>query len=222
MVKNKGFSLIELLVALAIMSFTLIIMTQGYSFFMQRWNKELGNFDLALKNTKSLITTKRLVEGIYPFIVRDTDQSPVIFFEGDEEGLVAVTTRSLFSGDLPTIFRLSINQAEDFSYQLIYEEHPAKVDEAFTRLSQPRLFSKKVVLIESLDFVQFSYFGFENIDEKNNVSSKQWWRSFNALSRNIMPERLSIKYGILGEEHSLQIRLTEFDSRVMVQFSESF
>ncbi len=222
MVRNRGFSLVELLVALAIMSFTLIIMTQGYSFFMQRWGNELGNFDASAKNTKSLIMAKRLIEGIYPFIIRDEENNPIIFFEGDDEGLVAVSTRSLFSGGLPTIFRLSINQAEDFSYQLIYEEHPAKVGEAFTHLSQRRTFSKKVVLIEQLDYVQFSYFGFENIDEKNNVSPKRWWTSFNALNRNIMPERLSVKLGLSGKEQNLQVKLTEFDSRVMVQFSESF
>ncbi|REL30231.1 prepilin-type N-terminal cleavage/methylation domain-containing protein [Thalassotalea euphylliae] len=222
MVKSKGFSLVELLVALTIMSFTLIIMTQGYTFFIERWGKELGNFDDSAKTMKSLLLTRRLVESIYPFIVRAEKNEPVIFFEGDNQGLVAITTKSLYSQELPTIFRLSLKQQEDLSYALIYEEQPANNAQAFTHMSQRRKFSKTTVLLEKLEFLEFSYFGHENIDEKNSARPMRWWTSFNALNRRVMPQRLNIKFGLLGAEQNLQVKLTEIDSRVLVQFSESF
>jgi len=222
MVNNRGFSLIELMVALAIMSFTLLIATQGYSFFMQRWQHELGEFDSIMKQAKNLALVEQVLKGTYPFVIRNEQEEPMLYFEGDKDGMVAVTTKALYKDGTPTVFRFSIEQKEDFTYSLVYEESKANKQRAFTHNNQAIDFERKLLLLTDVDFIEFSYFGYENRESRNDLGNKVWWSTFNSLNRLIMPEQVNIKFGKNGTEQSIDIPISQLEPGAMVLFYDTF
>jgi prepilin-type N-terminal cleavage/methylation domain-containing protein len=52
--KAKGFTLIELMISMTILSLLLFTGSYTYSLMSQRWNKELGEFSHSAKQAKHL------------------------------------------------------------------------------------------------------------------------------------------------------------------------
>ena len=188
---RNGFSLIELLVAMAIMSMTIMIASLGYSFYMQRWQKNLGAFDESALNAKKLMLIKQSITGTYPYILRDANGQSSIYFEGNEDGLIAVTTKSFFQSQTPFIMRLSIMQNEDLSFRLTYEDVNIS-DLPITSITQQFEFSSKIILLTDMKDIKFSYYGAEDFSSLINNGNLEWWKTFNALNRKILPHSIAI------------------------------
>lgn len=218
-IKSKGFSLIELLVAMAIMSMTIMISSMGYSFFMKRWDGEIGQFDNTATFAKKLILTKNAVSGIYPYIVTDTNDQPGVYFEGIEDGIVGVTSRSFFSYGKPAVFKLQLRQNNNFLFDLIYEESPLD-NKPLISLTQNIVYRHKVTLLSQVDDLKFSYYGTRDNQQKLR-SEKQWWQSFNSFSRKILPEIVRISFIYQGKQEDFDFSLSQVDPRILVLFNEN-
>lgn len=217
---SLGFSLIELLVAMAITSMTLMISSMGYSFFMKRWDGQLGQFDNTARFAKKLMLAEQTLSGIYPHIVHDNNGDVAIYFEGNEDGLVALTKRSLFYPEHPTAIRLSIRQDSDFKYNLVYEEAPF-VDVPFVHLSQAVNFSREIVLLSGLDDIKFSYYSHANLTAKSNNRPPKWWQTHNGLARKLTPMTIRISFGFEGKVQRIDFKLSPSDTRLLNLFNEN-
>jgi len=217
--RSKGFSLIELLVAMAIMSMTLLISSMGYSFFMDRWQKNLGVFDLSAGTAKKLLLTKYTILGISPYILRDSNNNAVIYFEGNEDGLVGVTTRSFFNSDIPSVIRFSLKQQDDFTFHLLYEESPM-LGPPLTTIKQTIEYKRKVILLENLTDIKFSYYGNKDLGHYINGGEKIWWQSFNSLNRKLLPQSIRISFVIKGQEERLEFPMSQVDTRMLALFDD--
>ncbi|MDG1750744.1 MAG: prepilin-type N-terminal cleavage/methylation domain-containing protein [Thalassotalea sp.] len=218
----KGFSLIELLVALAIMSMTLLISSLGYSFFMDRWQKSLGIFDQSANTAKKLLLTKHSILGIYPYILRDKNHVASIYFEGNEDGFIGITTRSFFYRDTPSVVRFSLMQQEDFTYQLHYEEEPIAKN-PITIIKQNINFKRRVVLLDGILDVKFHYYGHKNLSSKVAGSeNKVWWQSFNGFNRKILPDAIRLSFVYHDKQETIEIPLSQVDTRILALFDDNF
>ena len=214
---RNGFSLIELLVAMAIMSMTIMIASLGYSFYMQRWQKNLGAFDESALNAKKLMLIKQSITGTYPYILRDANGQSSIYFEGNEDGLIAVTTKSFFQSQTPFIMRLSIMQNEDLSFRLTYEDVNIS-DLPITSITQQFEFSSKIILLTDMKDIKFSYYGAEDFSSLINNGNLEWWKTFNALNRKILPHSIAISFLYKGQTEKITFPVSQVDSRILALF----
>ncbi len=216
-----GFSLIEMLIAMAIMSMTLLISSLGYSFFMEKWQGNLGRFDNSVLLAKKLMLTRQALSGLLPYILRDQNNQTVIYFEGNQDSLVGVTARAFYSPKTPSVFRFNIVQADDFSYSLVYEE-ASLAQSPLVSLKQPINYRHKIVLFTNLSDIKFSYYGYKNDTDRINGVKQEWWQSFNALSRRLLPATIRISFILDDQQEQFEFPVAQIDPRLLVLFNDRF
>ncbi|PHS21100.1 MAG: hypothetical protein COA85_13375 [Robiginitomaculum sp.] len=208
--RQQGFTLIELMISISILSMLLFTGSYAYSLMSTRWNKELGHFSVSAKNTKNLEVLQRLLEGVQSFVVVDNKKVPSFFFIGDNTSLLAVSRAGLFSGKYPEIFRLTTIEKPNGLVDLVYQSASTE-NVLLTGTEQSIDFTKKLTLFSNLDSVSFNYFGWSHLYEKNALVSEkkyknkkpQWFERFSGIDNEIMPEKFNIT--LYKKEKSLVI-----------------
>lgn len=211
---QKGFTLIELMIAISILSLLLFTGAYSYSLMSERWGKELGQFSNSAKTTKNLALIQGLLTGVTPFVVVDKKRKPSFFFIGANDSLLAVSNIGLFSNNYPEIFRLTTLKKENGLVDLIYQsESTERV--LLTGTEQSIEFNKKIILFSDLNSVEFSYFGWKNIFIKNyrteTGAQKKWFNNFSGIDKQLMPSLITLELIKDGKSLSFPIFL-ESDS----------
>lgn len=194
----KGFSLVEILVSMVILSAVILISNQAFSFFSNKWNGQLGRFDSVFGQARLNIVIDDVIRNTIPYIVTTTEGYG-LYFEGNRNGFVAVSSSSLADPDTPAVFRLSAIQQSDFSFVLQYEEAP--MSHAVLRTNQDAVnFNEAVILQTNIDDIQFEYYGLaaiENSQENSQDNSARdlvWEHSFNGIEKHEHPKKLRLFY----------------------------
>lgn len=202
--KNYGFTLIELMIAISILSLLLFTGSYSYSIISERWNKELGNYSKSSNDIKNLERTQRLLEGIQPFVVVDSKSKPSFFFIGDKDSLLAVSRAGLFSNEFPEVFRFTSIKNKNNLFDLVYQ---SRSTEGFLLLGteQSIEFTNQITLFENLDSIVFNYFGWSSITVKNFSSNEgqqpKWFDKFSGIDNQLMPDKIIIS--LVREESTL-------------------
>jgi len=211
---QKGFTLIELMIAISILSLLLFTGAYSYSLMSERWNKELGQFSTSAKVAKNLDLLQRLLTGVSPFVVVDNKRKPSFFFIGASDSLLAVSNTGLFSNNYPEIFRLTSLEKENGLIDLIYQSESTE-NVLLTGTAQSIDFAKEIILFSDLDSVSFSYFGWENIFVKNSRSEtgfkQKWQNSYSGIDKQLIPNLFTLVLVKGGESLSFPVIL-EADS----------
>jgi len=206
---KNGFTLIELMIAISILTLLLFTGAYSYSLMSERWNKELGQFSSTAKTAKHLELLQRLAEGVQPYVVVDDKKKPLLFFIGNKTSLLAVSRAGLFSDEFPEIFRLTTVEKENGKVDFIYQSASTK-NILLTGTNQELTFDKKLVLFSDLDKVMFSYYGWTHLYIKNsietNVKKPQWFERYSGIDNQLMPEKYMIT--LIKEGASLTIPIT--------------
>ncbi|WP_448246061.1 PilW family protein [Thalassotalea agariperforans] len=201
MKRNQGFTLVEMLVSMVLLSMVLLIASGAYSLFSDRWNGRLGHFNQSMKTAKQLILVQESLKSIISYVVTNKTKEPSLYFEGNRNGFVAVTLRSLFNPETAAVIRLQVIQNEDFSYQLIYQES-TMVEQLLINLEQPINFGDPIVLFDKLKDVNFQYFGWPSTESKywtpdsplEEPSPQAWFDEYNSLEIKLQPEQIKIMF----------------------------
>lgn len=203
---SKGFTLIELMIAITILSLLLFTGSFSYSLMSERWNKELGQFSQSAKQAKNLELLQRLLEGVQPYVVVDKNKKPSFFFIGDNNSLLGVSRSGLFETEYPVIFRLTANVKESGTVDLVYQSASTK-NILLIGTDQSIEFTKQVVLFTGLDKVEFSYYGWSHLYEKSaeikNSNNQRWYERFSGIDNQLMPEKYSVT--LIKDEQKLSI-----------------
>jgi len=229
--ENKGFTLIELMIAISILTLLLFIGSYSYSLMSERWNKELGQFSQSSKIAKNIELLQRLLEGTQPYVVVDKNKKPSFFFIGGVDSLLAVSRSGLFSGkfseesseQFPEIFRLTTLEKENDKVDFVYQSVSTK-SILLLGTEQEVNFDKQIVLFSNLDSVQFNYFGWDHLYEKNSMDTRknkaQWSNSYSGINNLLMPEKYTITLIKLGLELTIPITLEEKPERWLAPYFE--
>lgn len=223
----KGFTLVEMLVSMVLLSMVLLIASSAYALFSERWDGRLGHFNQSVKQAKQLILVQEAVKSVVSYVVTDDKEQPKIYFEGNRNGFVAVTLRSLFAPDVSAVIRIQVLQKPDFSYQLIYQESSMS-QRLLIKAKQPLEFSEAIVLYDNLIAVDFQYLGWPSLENKYwqaesataERQEKAWFNDYNSLERNVQPEQVKITFTTEEGDFMLVMKLSDSVPNSLARYTE--
>ena len=209
---QKGFTLIEMLVTMVLLSSIVLIGSNAYSLFSKRWDGQLGKFDQATQNVRDLMLVHEVLDTMTPYIVSGSDNKPGIFFEGNLNGFVGVSTKSVFDKQYQSVVRLSVAQRSDFTFDVVYEESPMIAD-VLRSTQEPLQFSQSLTLFRGVNAPKFEYFGWSSIEDKFGVEDlsapkpPQWLPSYNAMNLPFAPEKVRFMFETEEGQYELRANL---------------
>jgi prepilin-type N-terminal cleavage/methylation domain-containing protein len=215
--RASGFTLIEMLVSMALLSLIIMIASGAYALFNQNWHGRLGHFNQTSNLTRHLILVQESLSSIMPYVVFNKDQLPRLYFEGNRNGFVAVASRSVFNPKYAAVIRMQAIQNQDFTYSLIYQEWPMEHG-VLINTTQEIPFGKPLLLFDKLSSIEFNYYGWPSLgdqvwsaDGNSDIARnpQDWFSDFNSLERMVHPEQISISFINSQGEFKLQTRLTD-------------
>ncbi|WP_144213628.1 PilW family protein [Shewanella donghaensis] len=193
-----GFSLVELLVALTIMSLTMLVGSYAFSTFSNKWGEDIGRFNETFSKAKQTTLLPRVLRGVFPYVVQNADGNGRIYFEGNSDGFVGVVQNAMYDTSTPAVIRFSVNQESNFTYSLLYEEWLMN-ERVFTSLEQDFEFNHGFTVMDNYSDIQFEYFGWYSNEVKGRVATppigiedRGWYKDYNSLEKGMLPEKIKI------------------------------
>jgi prepilin-type N-terminal cleavage/methylation domain-containing protein len=201
--QQRGFTLIELLVSTTILAAVLYTAAFAYSLFAGAWDKGSSDFDKAFREARVKFLMQRVLSDIRPFLAQDARGRQGLYFEGDVQGFVGVSSRSLNYPKVPAVVRLSARQEEDFTLTLIYEEAPL-LNKFTLEFGEVLEFNSPIEVESGLSEITFKYFGIAQGDgvggsADNFISPEpRWLGSYNAYLSNKQPLAIQVEWRHFG------------------------
>ena len=193
----KGFSLVELLVSMVLLSTIVLLASYSFGQFSKYWDGRLGDFDQSFTDLRNSWLLEDIVSNVHPYGVINEAGSARFYFEGNINGFVAVASESISRTDMPAVIRLSLLQTSDQTFDLIYEEAPMSSG-AVTRLTSQINFYEPVILFSSLVNPKFSYFGPEprqrERDGQDMGQRDVWADAYNGAVTTKHPKRIQLQW----------------------------
>ncbi len=203
-INNKGFTLIEVLIATIILTGIIYLAAISYSVFLDTWGREIAADKGTLDRYRKQALLRASLESIYDYYVTDpADEKKGIyypFFKGTATSMEFVTLSSVFYGDVPAVARLEVvrGQAEPEAGELCrltYEEAP--LDRNYVKYAGSSIrFKRSMVVYEGYQACRFRYFGewkTKFIPEKNGFeTSYRWQNTFFGKERQTIPEKVEM------------------------------
>ena len=193
----KGFSLVELLVSMVLLSILVMLSTYSYLQFSRYWDGRLGNFDQAFSRLRNGWLLDDVLRNVHPYVVKNSETIPKFYFEGNLNGFVAVSVESLSEVDTVAVVRLSLIQNADLTFDLIYEEAPMKFATLGQLTEQPN-FLPPVTLLSDLNNAQFNYYGTQKPKNDSqaidNTEVNEWTNVYNSAVTGYHPKKVSLRW----------------------------
>ena len=194
----RGFTLIELLITMALLSMIILIGSSAFGMFGQRWDGRLGQFDATMRSTQNIMLVQDVLSSLMPYVAYNDNGKPVIYFEGNRNGFVAVSSKSIYSDKNFAVVRFSVRQIDDLHYDVLYEEAPMD-DDILVSINQPLAFTRPMVLFESVYDPLFQYYGWADVQQRetenaSDVVPPKWLDRYNALDALFAPLKASLQF----------------------------
>jgi len=151
-----GFTLIEVVLSLALTAMLLSLLSTGMYAVMNDWENDTAALDASLDETVAILQLERALQGAFPHSYRDVNSlGRLVYFQGEDDTLSWVSTVSPQRSGGLTAWRLESVDDEGVSLQLA----PAKSDDPTARLQNtepvlllPQYTARFRYLYEELDF----------------------------------------------------------------------
>lgn len=196
----RGFSLLEMLVAVVVLSIVIGIATYGYALFIRQWDGHLGRFDEAQAQYQRLDWLTAALEDTLPYLVRDDQDEIGFYFLGRDEGLTLVTMSPIFNTGDPALIRVFREPAEGDTWRLVYEEAPF-AGTVLTRANQRMEFRHRLVIARGVPRPVFRYFGWADLQSRlmageSPADDRGWFDEYDGLLRRYHPEKIELRFGM--------------------------
>ena len=220
--KSRGFTLIELLVSMSLLSMVVLVGASAFGLFAQRWDGRLGSFDTTMRNAQNRMLVQDVLESLVPYVAYDRAGRPIIYFEGNRNGFVGVSSKSIFSyGDFAVV-RFSVRQNRDLRYDVLYEEWPMDRD-LLVSLEQPLAFSPPITLFSDVSDPVFRYFGWpdiaETVAEEFVIVPPRWSEQYDAVVAVFAPLKADLSFVTDTGEYRIAATLTETKSGLLGRYT---
>ena len=195
----KGFSLLEMLVAVVVLSMVIGISTYAYAMFIRQWDGRLGRFDEAQAQYQRLEWLAAALEDTLPYVVRDDEGELGFYFLGRDEGLTLVTMSPIFGVGEPAMIRVFREPDEGDAWRLVYEEAPF-AGILLAHADQRMEFRHRLVIARGLPVPVFRYFGWADLRSRVTVgeslsAERLWFDEYDGLVRQFHPGKIELRLG---------------------------
>lgn len=216
----RGFSLLEMLVSVAVLSIVIGISTYAYSMFMRQWDGHLGRFDEAQAQYQRLEWLDAALEDTLPYAVRDDQGATGFYFLGRDEGLTLVTMSPIFAVGEPALIRVFREAEDDGAWRLVYEEAPF-AGTLLARADQRMEFRHRLVIARGLPRPEFRYFGWSDQESRLTIdespgAERSWFDDYDGMLRHYHPEKIELRLGREAAVFDVPVRV----DAVAVTYSE--
>jgi len=197
--KLGGFSLLELLVSMAVLSLVIGLATYAYAMVTRQWDGHLGRYDAAQSQYQRQEWLAAALEDTLPYLVQDDQGEPGFYFLGREEGLTLVTLSPIFGVGEPALIRVFREVDNEGSWQLVYEEAPF-AGSVLVRADQRMNFRHRLVIARGLPRPVFRYFGWAELASRlafgaAEVADRGWFDEYDGMQRRYHPEKIEVRLG---------------------------
>ncbi|MBR1241921.1 prepilin-type N-terminal cleavage/methylation domain-containing protein [Bradyrhizobium sp. AUGA SZCCT0274] len=177
---EAGFTLVELLVGLALFSLLVTLLFGNIRFGLHAWQKGGANAELFERSMISQDLLRRMIGNLYPMSLGGGAVQSRIDFDGTKEAIS-------FLGNAPTVasgggryrFKIVIERRQDQS-DLVLTSRPELADPQDTSMAASTL------LLQGIERAEFSYFG-----EAGSERSLQW--NDNWANRGDIPKLVRVR-----------------------------
>lgn len=208
--KNKGFTLIELMLATSLLMMVLFSGYYAYSLYTQKWQKRVDVFWQGTQHAIGVDTLQKVVASAIPYVVKNEDDRSEIYFSGDAEQLEFVTGSPIFSNEAALV-NISVEPVGN-TKQLVYREK-SLVDFVLINTNQTlnkdeSFWDVSTILVSSFNELEFSYHGWlsfsdavrfvnaESSIEERNPPEQAWYSIHQQQTVRILPENVKILFSI--------------------------
>lgn len=198
--KQQGFTLIETLISMVLLSMIMLVGSMSFSTFSSKWQNNLGNFDSKITEVKMQFLLQKTLQSTANYLAKEVkNNEPYYFFHGNSQELFFVSNNPIFSENSQAMIRLSVefNLTDNTSY-ILYQEAPMNNKILLKKESAPS-FSNQTVLLKSKKNIRFNYFGWKNTSERmdaveNTEITPSWVKSYDGSISGIMPLAINISW----------------------------
>lgn len=195
----RGFSLLEMLVAVAVLSMVIGVSTYAYAMFIRQWDGHLGRFDEAQAQYQRLEWLAAALQDTLPYVVKDEQGALGFYFLGRDEGLTLVSMSPIFAIGEPALIRVLREPDAEDTWQLVYEEAPF-AGTLLARADQRMKFRHRLVIAHGLPRLTFRYYGWSDLQARLLGGESQdyvrsWFVEYDGLQRRFHPDKVEVRLG---------------------------
>ena len=208
---NKGFTLLEVLIAMVISSMLLAALMQAYAMLTQGWETRFDAFSDTLSAARKQHLLQRSIETMAPYNPPSGNapeargrvkEGPL--FVGRERRMDWVTTMPVFGNDM-TVARLALKEMADGTQAWVYAEATRQQMADIASASDWSAVEDRSWLIRApVEDEVLRYYGVESLDrlirrspesgrrDQQGPEQAQWYDQYNASETQMLPRRVKI------------------------------
>jgi prepilin-type N-terminal cleavage/methylation domain-containing protein len=224
-----GFTLLEVLIATALLSVVIFLTTLSYSMILDVWAQKKIVGQNTLTNYRSHLLVRFALESVYDYYVTDPmNETKGLYyplFRGERDMLEFVTLSAVFSKGVPAVARVRLaKQAGNAPehYQLLYEEAP--LDSTYVRYRDALPpYRRSLVIYPKVEQFSMRYFGEWEarwVREREDFEMvSKWQDTFSGEEKQTIPEIIELTVRTAEEETTLvyQVRANNIHKRSFFQ-----
>ncbi len=196
---ERGFTLIEVLVATAILTIMIYLALTAYSFFGESWRKGRLSDTRSLELYRNHVLCRSAVESICDYYVTDpTNEFNGVYwpyFIGTDNSAAFVTLSSVFVKGVSASARIRIVETPSGTRNVVYEETPLLHQYIRYEDSVPE-YVHQIVLFENVKAFHIRYYGaWEsrfNDATQDFVTEYRWLTEYYGKDRKATPEIIEL------------------------------
>ncbi|HET8816651.1 MAG TPA: prepilin-type N-terminal cleavage/methylation domain-containing protein [Pseudidiomarina sp.] len=199
--RQHGFTLVETLISLVLISLVMLSAAMAYQYFTQNWQRNQSNFLDVRENYRTWQLVHQVTDAIYPKVVFDDNQVPGFYFLGRDDGFTGVASISAQDPSTSAVFRIFREPNQNNGFRLVYEEATLG-QQALQRAGQTLPFNFRRILIENAASISFRYQGWQNIAVRSRaiaaegfeerIATPEWFSDYDGMERSLHPLAIEI------------------------------
>lgn len=205
--KQRGFTLIEVLISGAILTALIALSTLTFSYFSSQYSKVSQQTAQGMFQAKNVLRLSKAMEAVLDYYVKDQVLDNRLVFALSENRLYGVTAAPISGSGETSLFELSVVATDDAPFQLQYREWSLLGRNLYQLSQVPRLLQSEsdyVLLMQtSAQKPKFevlsarsmnNYAGIDvaNIQADAYHTRLFWFEAIDAAETRILPIRLRI------------------------------
>jgi type II secretory pathway component PulJ len=213
----EGLSLVELLIAVAILTMLIGLGTVSFSLFTSKWDALENAYQSRAADLRRVTLLHESLKAAVPLRV-SSDRGVGYYFLGDSLGFTFVSERPIFSRGSSAVVRVIAEREQDRqAWRLVYEE-ASLAGSILSTASQQLPFNRRLIVLSGANDLGFEFFGWRGVEERVQPielgprPEPRWFNEFDGIDRRQQPLAIKIKVDESYSVIDLPNRAEEWES----------